>query len=135
MVVGTPFDFRLGFGKALGPFGKPGPNAKVIQVDLDEAELGHNRSIDIGITGDAAAVFSQLAAAVTKVPAARSQPWLDHLRGVEQKAEEHELPLRNSDAVPIHPLAARQGDQRFSDRRHDRDCRWRRRGEFGRRRH
>jgi acetolactate synthase-1/2/3 large subunit len=98
MIVGTPFDFRLGFGKALGS------TAKVIQVDLDEAELGHNRSIDIGITGDAAAVFSQLAAAVTKVPAARSQSWLDHLRGVEQKAEEHELALQNSDAVPIHPL-------------------------------
>ncbi|MBV8243778.1 MAG: hypothetical protein JOY75_23600, partial [Hyphomicrobiales bacterium] len=104
MIVGTPFDFRLGFGKALGPFGTPGPSAKIIQVDLDETELGHNRSIDIGITGDAAAVFSQLAAAVTKVPAARSQSWLDHLRDVEKKAEEHEMPLRNSDAVPIHPL-------------------------------
>ncbi len=114
MVVGTPFDFRLGFGKALGvpmsaPAGAsvhsaPHANAKVIQVDLDEAELGHNRSVDIGITGDSAAVLSQLAAAVGKAPAAQTRSWLEHLRGVEQKAVENDLPFRNSDAVPIHPL-------------------------------
>jgi len=98
LVLGTPLDFRLGYGKTLGP------NAKLIQVDLDAAELGHNRAPDVGITGDSAAVLSQLAAAVKKVPVAQSQSWLEHLRSVEQKAVEKELPLRNSDAVPIHPL-------------------------------
>jgi acetolactate synthase-1/2/3 large subunit len=88
----------LGYGKVLGA------NAKVIQVDLDSAELGHNRAPDVGITGDSAAVLSQLAAAVKKVPVAQSQSWLEHLRGVEQKAVEEELPSRNSDAMPIHPL-------------------------------
>jgi acetolactate synthase-1/2/3 large subunit len=98
LVLGTPFDFRLGYGKVLGP------NAKIIQVDLDETELGHNRGVDVGIIGDSAAVLSQLAAAVKKVPAAQSRSWLEHLRGVEQKAVEEELPSRNSDAAPIHPL-------------------------------
>jgi acetolactate synthase-1/2/3 large subunit len=98
LVLGTPFDFRLGYGRRLAP------DANIIQVDLDYGELGHNRGIDIGITGDAAAVLGQLASALGNVPAERRKAWLEHLRGVEQKALAKDLPLLNSDAVPIHPL-------------------------------
>ena len=98
LVIGTPFDFRLGYGKRLSP------DAKVIQIDLDYAELGHNRSVNIGITGDAAAVLSQLASAVDKAPSERRRSWLDQLRFAEQKALEKDLPFLQSDAVPIHPL-------------------------------
>ena len=98
LVLGTPFDFRLGYGKRLAA------DAKVIQVDLDYGELGHNRGVDIGITGDAAAVLAQLTSALGKVSAEPHRSWLDHLRGVEQKALEKDLPFLNSDAVPIHPL-------------------------------
>lgn len=98
LVIGTPFDFRLAYGKRLAP------DAKIIQVDLDAGELGHNRGIDIGIPGDAAAVLGQLTAAMGRVPPERHRPWLDHLRGVERKALEKDLPLLNSDGVPIHPL-------------------------------
>lgn len=96
LVIGTPFDFRLGYGKRLAP------DAKIIQVDLDAGELGHNRGVDVGIAGDAAAVLGQLTAGLGK-PTSR-QAWLDHLRAVEAKALEKDLPLLNSDAVPIHPL-------------------------------
>ncbi|HZT80650.1 MAG TPA: thiamine pyrophosphate-binding protein, partial [Gemmataceae bacterium] len=98
LVIGTPFDFRLGYGKRLAP------DAKVIQVDLDYGELGHNRGVDVGIAGDAAAVLGQLTQAVGRVPAERRKGWLDHLRAAEQKALEKDLPLLNSDVVPIHPL-------------------------------
>jgi acetolactate synthase-1/2/3 large subunit len=98
LVVGTPFDFRLGYGQRLAA------DAKVIQVDLDYGELGHNRGVDVGITGDAAAVFSQITAALGKTTAGRTKAWLEHLRAAEQKALEKDLPLLNSNAVPIHPL-------------------------------
>jgi acetolactate synthase-1/2/3 large subunit len=98
LVIGTPFDFRLGYGKRLAP------GAQTIQVDLDYGELGHNRGIDIGITGDAAAVLSQLSDAIDRIPDDRRRSWLDHLRLAEQKALEKDLPFLNSDAVPIHPL-------------------------------
>ncbi len=98
LVLGTPFDFRLGYGKRLAA------DAKVIQVDLDYGELGHNRGIDIGITGDCAAVLGQLAAALGKGAAARTASWLEHLRAAEKKALDKDLPFLNSDAVPIHPL-------------------------------
>ncbi len=45
-----------------------------------------------------------MTAALGKVSPDRTRPWLDHLRGAEQKALEKDLPLMNSDAVPIHPL-------------------------------
>jgi acetolactate synthase I/II/III large subunit len=42
-----------------------GPNATVIQVDRDPEALGVNRSIDVGVVGDVAAVARTAAAAMT----------------------------------------------------------------------
>jgi acetolactate synthase-1/2/3 large subunit len=98
LVIGTPFDFRLAYGKRLAA------GARVIQVDLDAGELGHNRGVDVGIAGDAAAVLGQLAAACGSVQEGRRQSWIESLRQAEHKALERDLPLLNSAAVPIHPL-------------------------------
>jgi acetolactate synthase-1/2/3 large subunit len=98
LVIGTPFDFRLGYGQWLAA------GAHIIQIDLDYGELGHNRGVDVGITGDAAAVLGQLTEALGNAPAERRRPWLEHLRTAEQKALDKDLPFLNSDAVPIHPL-------------------------------
>jgi acetolactate synthase-1/2/3 large subunit len=97
LVIGTPFDFRLGYGKRLAA------GAKIIQVDLDAGEIGQNRGVDVGIAGDAAAVLGQLADAL---PAVKDSPraWLEQLRAAEWKALQKDLPHLNSDAVPIHPL-------------------------------
>src|SRR4051794_12246502 len=38
-----------------------GPDAKVVQVDLDEETLGANRRVDVGVVGDAAATARALA--------------------------------------------------------------------------
>lgn len=98
IVIGTPFDFRLGYGKRLAA------DAKVIQIDLDYGELGHNRGVDVGITGNPVGVLAQIAAFLQEDRATARKPWLEHLRAVEQKALEKDLPLLNSDATPIHPL-------------------------------
>lgn len=98
LVIGTPFDFRLAYGKRLAA------GARIIQVDLDYSTIGQNRGVDVGLAGDAAAVLGQLAAAVGRVLPERRRPWLDHLRQTEQKALEKDLPLLHSDATPIHPL-------------------------------
>jgi acetolactate synthase-1/2/3 large subunit len=97
LVIGTPFDFRLGYGRRLAA------DARVIQVDLDYGELGHNRGVDVGITGSATEVLSQVAGG-TRRPAQRHAAWLAHLREAERKALEKDLPALNSSAVPIHPL-------------------------------
>jgi len=96
MVIGTPFDFRLAYGKRLSK------DAKVIQVDLDYSELGHNRDIDIGIQGDVKAVLAQLNAAFSHPP--DSGAWFEELCRIEHELSEKDKPFLSSDAVPIHPL-------------------------------
>jgi acetolactate synthase-1/2/3 large subunit len=98
LVLGTPFDFRLGYGKRLAA------GAKIIQVDLDYGEIGHNRGVDVGITGDCAAVLAQLTAALETGAAGRHRAWLEYLHTAERKGLEKDLPFLNSDAMPIHPL-------------------------------
>lgn len=97
IIMGTPFDFRLGYGQRLNP------KAKVIQVDLDYGELGHNRDVDLGICGDAAAVLAQLTDAVGS-QGSKSDDWLRALREVEEKSASQAAAGLNSDQVPIHPL-------------------------------
>jgi acetolactate synthase-1/2/3 large subunit len=96
MVIGTPFDFRLAYGNRIAR------DAKIIQVDLDYSELGHNREISIGIQGDIKAVLTQLTEAFTT--SRQSKGWLDELCQLEKKLLDKDRPCLESDAVPIHPL-------------------------------
>src|SRR5256885_11054732 len=98
VIVGTPFDFRMGYGRRLSPL------ATVVQIDLDYRTVGKNRDIDLGIVGDA----SQILAAVTQAAgrkngAAKRKAWLEELRAQETKAKQKRRPLQHSDASPIHP--------------------------------
>ncbi len=77
IVLGTPFDFRVGYGRA--PLWNP--EARVVQVDLDAAQLGHNRTLDLGVQSD---VGYFLEALVERAPAKRAPQWLEELDAVEQ---------------------------------------------------
>ncbi|GGM46014.1 acetolactate synthase [Longimycelium tulufanense] len=100
IVVGTPFDFRLGYGRRLSN------KATVVQIDLDYRTVGRNRDVDLGIVGDASLVLSAVTAAASgwvDNGAAERKGWLDELRAVEDKAYADRLPKLQSDANPIHP--------------------------------
>ncbi len=100
IVFGTPFDFRLGYGQPP----KIAAEAKVIQVDLDPAEVGRNRAVDAGIVGDTGAVMTQLIeAAGSDHPRARDA-WVEKLRAKEEAELEKIRPQLISDEVPINPL-------------------------------
>lgn len=101
VIVGTPFDFRMGYGKRLPD------TATVVQIDLDYGTVGQNRDIDLGIVGDADSVLS----AVTRAASERAESgnatrkaWLEELRAEETRAREKRLPQMRSDETPIHPL-------------------------------
>src|SRR5512138_1701892 len=94
LVVGTPLDFRMGYGAE--PTFAPG--AKVIQVDVDAAEIGRNRPIDVGIVGDSRSVLDALASAARAVPEA----WPRFLRGKESERRERQGAFEESDQRPIH---------------------------------
>jgi acetolactate synthase-1/2/3 large subunit len=94
-VVGTPLDFRLGYGSE--PTFAAG--ARVIQVDVDAAEIGRNRPVEVGIVGDARSVLAALEAGVHR-PAPRE--WLASLRGAEERRGARQRAFEESDQRPIH---------------------------------
>jgi acetolactate synthase-1/2/3 large subunit len=95
VVLGTPFDFRLEYGRAINP------GAKVVQVDLDGNEIGKNRRVDIGIDGDSGLVLEQLLAEVKEK---KSSGWLETVRASEDKSRAKMLGEMESDASPPNPL-------------------------------
>lgn len=104
LIFGTPLDFRLGYGRET----HFNPSAAVIQVDLDGAEIGRNRPIEVGIVGDTGIVMEQLTgqANAEGFTAAMIKPWLDEMRQRENQKRDRMRAEMESDAVPINPLRA-----------------------------
>jgi acetolactate synthase-1/2/3 large subunit len=112
VIVGTPFDFRMGYGKRLRR------DATVVQIDLDYRTVGKNRDIELGLVGDCGAILD----AVTQAASGRKDngakgraDWLKELRAEEEKLEAARLPKLKSDATPIHPLRLAYELNRFLD--------------------
>ncbi len=100
VIVGTPFDFRMGYGKRLKA------DAAVVQIDMYYKTVGKNRDISLGLVGDPGAVLGAVHAATTgrnDNGADRRVSWLEELRAAEAKATDKLMPLFLSDSSPIHP--------------------------------
>jgi acetolactate synthase-1/2/3 large subunit len=96
-VFGTPFDFRVDYGRA--PTWAEG--ARIVQVDLDGTELGRNRKVDLAIHGDTGLVLDQLLAAIPKKAAPE---WLALIRADETKRREKMRAEMESNDSPPNPL-------------------------------
>ncbi len=100
VIVGTPFDFRMGYGKRISE------KATLVQIDMDYKTVGKNRDISLGLVGDPGAILKAVLDAATgrsDTGASKRAGWLDELRAAEQKAADKLMPLFLSDAAPIHP--------------------------------
>src|SRR5438067_5612498 len=101
LVIGTRINYVIGH---LAP-PRFNPKARLIQVDIDATEIGHNRPADVGIVGDARAVLPQLVAAADgRVDPRRFADWREHLSQVEASKREQNETTMSTDQVPIHPL-------------------------------
>jgi acetolactate synthase-1/2/3 large subunit len=113
LVIGTRLNYIVGH---LSP---PRFNAaaKLIQVDIDPTEIGHNRPADVGIVGDARAVLSQFVDALDgQVSSARFAGWREHLAAIDRtKRAEAEVQM-STDQQPIHPLRLCKEIRDFVDR-------------------
>ncbi len=109
VIVGTPFDFRMGYGKRLRS------EATVVQIDLDYRTVGKNRDIDLGLVGDVGVILGAVADATGSNGAAKRKEWLAELRAEEGRLEEERLPKIKSDASPIHPYRLVYEINRFLD--------------------
>ena len=77
VALGTRFDDRV-----TGHLASFAPHAKVIHVDIDPAEIGKNREVDVPIVGDAKVVIGQLiSAAADRIDRVKpdAAAWRDHI--------------------------------------------------------
>ena len=109
VIVGTPFDFRMGYGARLSK------SATVVQIDMDYRTVGKNRDIDLGLVGDVGMILGAVADAAGKQGADGRKGWLGELRAEEGRLEEERLPMIKSDAKPIHPYRLVYEINRFLD--------------------
>ena len=100
VIVGTPFDFRMGYGRRLRA------EAAVVQIDMDYRTVGKNRDISLGLVGDPGAILKAVhdaATGRTDDGAKGREAWLEELRAAETKATDKLMPMFLSDSTPIHP--------------------------------
>jgi thiamine pyrophosphate-dependent acetolactate synthase large subunit-like protein len=101
VTVGTRFNWIIQFGQPP----RFSTNVKVIRVDIDPTDMGHNRDVDVPIVGDARAVLEQLAAeAKGNIDPNRYYEWVGKLRTLDTKKRAEQDKAMSTDNLPIHPL-------------------------------
>ncbi|HSS89484.1 MAG TPA: acetolactate synthase [Streptosporangiaceae bacterium] len=100
VVVGTPLDFRLGYGEFGGKDGTP--PAQVVHVADAPGQIATHCPLAASAAGDLAAFFTALAGAVPR--RAWRESWLPRLQAARAEAVAADGALLTSDADPVHPL-------------------------------
>jgi acetolactate synthase-1/2/3 large subunit len=101
LIVGTPFDFRMGYGRRISKA------ATLVQIDQDYRTVGKNRDISLGLAGHPGAILAAVAQAasgrIDKSARQKRQQWMADLRKAEATKLDKLMPLFKSDRSPIHP--------------------------------
>ena len=101
VIVGTPFDFRMGYGKRISK------ELTLVQIDMDYGTVGKNRDISLGLVGDSGTILGAvLQAASGRLKNDKRQKrkeWMKELASAEDAATAKLMPLFKSNATPIHP--------------------------------
>lgn len=101
LIVGTPFDFRMGYGKRISK------EATLVQIDQSYATVGKNRDISLGLAGDPGAILAAVTQAVSgridKGARQQRQKWMAELREIEATKLKKLMPMFTTDQSPIHP--------------------------------
>jgi len=101
LAVGTRFNWMVQFGRPP----RFAADLKVIHVDVNPTQLGHNRHVDVPIAGDARAVLEQLhAEAEGKIAPKRYAAWTGKLRVLDAEKSAEQDKAMSNDKTPIHPL-------------------------------
>ncbi len=88
----------------------PGPDTRVIQADIDPAEIGRNYPAEVALLGDARATLRKLLAVLRGTsPAAATKPgperaaWVKETQSAVDQWRDYVKPWLTSDDVPIRP--------------------------------
>lgn len=113
LIIGTRLNYVIGFGRPP----RFSADAKIIQIDIDGAEVGRTRPVDVGIVGDAGSILTALTdARDERVVPERYRAWVEHLSDVNEAHDARVRPRIDDDATPIHPLRLCREIRDFMDR-------------------
>ncbi|NNE23653.1 MAG: thiamine pyrophosphate-binding protein [Rhizobiales bacterium] len=100
LIVGTPFDFRMGYGKRITA-------PTLVQIDQSYTTVGKNRDISLGLAGDPGAILAAVEQAasgrIDKGKRAKRVEWMAELNKIEATKLEKLMPMFTTDQSPIHP--------------------------------
>ena len=97
IMCGTPFDFRVDYGRP-GTWG----DAKIIKVDRDGSQIGHNRGVEVGLVADTGLALRAL---LNSLPAPPDRsPWMARLRASEDKSRAKMAAEAATEGDPPNPL-------------------------------
>ena len=100
IIVGTPFDFRMGYGSRISK------DIKIIQIDQDYTNVGKNRDVDVGLVGHPGAIMAQIQEYMPEYSQnilTKRHEWVESLAVKEDEKYQKLLPTFKSDNKPIHP--------------------------------
>ena len=101
VVVGTPLDFRLGYG-VFG--GKDGAEpAKVVHVADSPAQVSGHATMAASVAGDLTACLDGILAAVDRRGRTSYAEWSSTLQETARAAAERDAALLTAEADPVHP--------------------------------
>jgi acetolactate synthase I/II/III large subunit len=101
VVVGTPLDFRLGYGVFGGKEGAQ--RARVVHVADSAAQVSQHAELADAVSGDLGAILSGLAAALERADRRSWKAWVEDLQATVQEATARDAELLRAEADPIHP--------------------------------
>jgi acetolactate synthase-1/2/3 large subunit len=108
LLLGKRLDHRYRYGQIFSA------DAKLIQADPSEAEIGRNRGISVGLLGDLGAITEQLTAAARQTGKAKVESWISQLRQ-ERDSWMEELRGNATGEEPMHPMDVYTGLEHLID--------------------
>ena len=104
VVVGTPLDFRLGYGAFGGPDKNPtGEFARVVHIADSPGQVSGHAELAASVAGDLTTVLDGLQKAIEGGDKPDWRAWADQLRDQVRAAAERDAQLLTAEADPIHP--------------------------------
>ncbi|MFO6454262.1 MULTISPECIES: acetolactate synthase [unclassified Aeromicrobium] len=102
VVVGTPLDFRLGFGRFGGKEG--GDPAVTVHIGDSPGQVSTHASLGASAAGDLTTIFDALLQGLQSGTSRPDwSPWLSELQDVVAAAVQRDAALLTAEADPIHP--------------------------------
>lgn len=107
LLIGTPLDFRLKYGQEGW-----NPQAKLVQLESDPAELNRNRQADLALTASARAVLEAIAEGL---PGIRYDAWLQRIQEIEARKDNEQKQWESLNDSPVNHFRFGAELNRFVD--------------------